>query len=44
MFITGYAENVAVGNSHLESSMQVMTKPFVMKVLASRTKDLITTY
>ena len=42
LFITGYAENAAVGNGHLEPGMQVLTKPFVMEVLASRIKDLIT--
>jgi PAS domain S-box-containing protein len=43
LFITGYAENAAVGNGHLEPGMQVLTKPFVMEVLATRIKDLITT-
>ncbi|MBP2492576.1 MULTISPECIES: PAS domain S-box protein [Methylobacterium] len=41
LFITGYAENAAVGNGHLEPGMQVLTKPFVMEVLASRIKELI---
>jgi PAS domain S-box-containing protein len=41
LFITGYAENAAVGNGHLEPGMQVLTKPFVMEALASRIKDLI---
>ena len=40
-FITGYAENAAVGNGHLEPGMAVLTKPFVMEALASRIKDLI---
>lgn len=30
LFITGYAENAAVGNGQLASGMHVMTKPFVM--------------
>ncbi|WP_336490942.1 hybrid sensor histidine kinase/response regulator [Methylobacterium nigriterrae] len=41
LFITGYAENAAVGNGHLEPGMQVLTKPFVMEALASRIKELI---
>ena len=41
LFITGYAENAAVGNGHLEPGMQVLTKPFAMEALASRIKDLI---
>ncbi|MDB6009938.1 MAG: hybrid sensor histidine kinase/response regulator, partial [Gammaproteobacteria bacterium] len=30
LFITGYAENAAVGNGHLEPGMAILTKPFVM--------------
>ena len=41
LFITGYAENAAVGNGHLDPGMTVLTKPFVMEALASRIKDLI---
>ena len=41
LFITGYAENAAVGNGHLEPGMAVLTKPFVMETLATRIKDLI---
>ncbi len=42
LFITGYAENAAVGNGHLEPGMQVLTKPFAMEALASRIKELTT--
>ncbi|WP_246696986.1 GAF domain-containing protein [Methylobacterium planeticum] len=42
LFITGYAENAAVGNGYLEPGMEVLTKPFVLEVLASRIKSLIT--
>jgi PAS domain S-box-containing protein len=42
LFITGYAENAAVGNGHLEPGMHVLTKPFAMQVLASRIKAIIT--
>ncbi len=41
LFITGYAENAVVGNGYLEPGMQVLTKPFVMEVLASRIRDMI---
>jgi CheY-like chemotaxis protein len=41
LFITGYAENAAVGNGHLEPGMQVLTKPFVMETLASRIREMI---
>ncbi|KMO39037.1 hypothetical protein VQ02_10785 [Methylobacterium variabile] len=41
LFITGYAENAAVGNGYLDVGMQVLTKPFVMEALASRIRDLI---
>ena len=41
LFITGFAENAAVGNGHLEPGMHVLTKPFAMETLASRIKDLI---
>jgi DNA-binding response OmpR family regulator len=41
LFITGYAENAAVGNGHLMPGMQVMTKPFEMQALASRIRALV---
>ncbi len=41
LFITGYAENAAVGNGHLGPGMQILTKPFAMEALASRLRDLI---
>jgi len=36
LFITGYAENAAVGNGHLDPGMHILTKPFAMKKLADR--------
>ena len=42
LFITGYAENAAIGNSQLEPGMHVLSKPFAMDVLASRIKAIIT--
>ncbi|MBY0298214.1 MAG: PAS domain-containing protein [Methylobacterium sp.] len=41
LFITGYAENAAIGNGHLGPGMQVLTKPFVMEVLAARIRAMI---
>ena len=41
LFITGYAENAVVGNGPLDPGMHVLTKPFVIEVMASRIKDLI---
>ncbi|WP_132251519.1 hybrid sensor histidine kinase/response regulator [Methylobacterium segetis] len=42
LFITGYAENAAVGNGLLEPGMQILTKPFAIEALASRIKNLVT--
>ena len=41
LFITGYAENAAVGNGHLAPGMHVMTKPFAIDALATRIRALI---
>ena len=41
LFITGYAENAAVGDGHLDPGMSVLTKPFVMEALAARIRELI---
>jgi PAS domain S-box-containing protein len=41
LFITGYAESVAIGKGALEPAMYVMSKPFAMDVLASRIKSII---
>ncbi len=41
LFITGYAENAAVGEGSLDAGMHVMTKPFAMEALAARIKALI---
>ena len=41
LFITGYAENAAIGHGHLEPGMHVMTKPFSLEALARRIKALI---
>jgi two-component SAPR family response regulator len=42
LFITGYAENAAVGNGHLEPGMQILTRSFAIEALANRIEDIIT--
>jgi CheY-like chemotaxis protein len=41
LFITGYAENAAVGNGHLERGMAVMTKPFEITALANKVRGMV---
>jgi CheY-like chemotaxis protein len=41
LFITGYAENAAVGNGHLEPGMEIITKPFAMATLSAKIRELI---
>jgi len=41
LFITGYAENAAIGNGYLEAGMHVLTKPFAMDRLAARIRSII---
>lgn len=41
LFVTGYAENAAVGDGHLDAGMEVLTKPFVMADLVDRTREMI---
>jgi CheY-like chemotaxis protein len=41
LFVTGNAENAAVGNGHLEPGMEVITKPFVMAELAAKITQMI---
>jgi PAS domain S-box-containing protein len=41
LFITGYAENAAIGNGHLEPGMQLLTKPFAVETLAIRIRELV---
>jgi CheY-like chemotaxis protein len=41
LFITGYAENAAVGNGQLAPGMAVMTKPFPMETMAARIRSMI---
>ena len=41
LFITGYAENAAVGNGHLERGMALLTKPFTMEALAEKVGEML---
>ncbi|MCG7361079.1 PAS domain S-box protein [Roseomonas sp. ACRSG] len=41
LFITGYAENAVLSQGHLESGMQVLTKPFAMEALTSRIRAML---
>jgi CheY-like chemotaxis protein len=41
LFITGYAENAAITNGHLDPRMEVMSKPFSMDKLATRIRSII---
>lgn len=40
LFITGYAENAAVGNGYLEPGMHILTKPFVMDTLTALVREI----
>jgi signal transduction histidine kinase len=41
LFITGYAENAAVGHGYLDPGMAVITKPFPVDLLAERVREMI---
>ena len=41
LFVTGFAENAAVGNGHLAPGMAVMTKPFVMVELGNKIVEIL---
>lgn len=41
LFITGYAENAAIGDEQLGPGMQVLTKPFAIDTLTARVRELI---
>jgi CheY-like chemotaxis protein len=41
LFVTGYAENAALGNGQLEPGMHVLTKPFSIPALSERVKGLL---
>ena len=41
LFITGYAENAAIGNGHLKPGVYLLSKPFRMDVLTGRIRSII---
>jgi CheY-like chemotaxis protein len=41
LFVTGFAENAAVGNGHLPPGMAVITKPFLVADLAAKVNEII---
>ena len=41
LFITGYAENAAIGKGGLAVGMYVVTKPFQMEMLAHRIREIV---
>ncbi|KUG42240.1 Sensory box sensor histidine kinase/response regulator [Pseudomonas savastanoi pv. fraxini] len=41
LFITGYAENAAIGDEQLGPGMRVLTKPFAIDALAARVQKLM---
>ncbi len=41
IFITGYAENAAVGHGHMEPGMAVLTKPFELAALVGKAAEML---
>jgi PAS domain S-box-containing protein len=41
LFITGYAENAAVGNGHLEPGMELLTKPFTIEAFSQKVAGIL---
>jgi CheY-like chemotaxis protein len=41
LFVTGCAENAAIGNGLLDAGMQVITKPFVMAAVGNKVREMI---
>ncbi|MDT9600610.1 PAS domain S-box protein [Sphingosinicella rhizophila] len=41
LFITGYAENAAIGNGLLEPGMEVITKPFGVAAFGAKVRDIL---
>jgi CheY-like chemotaxis protein len=41
LFITGFAENAAVGSGHLGHGMEILTKPFQMTALGNRVREML---
>jgi PAS domain S-box-containing protein len=41
LFITGFAENAAVGNGHLDAGMELLTKPFTLEALSTKVANML---
>jgi CheY-like chemotaxis protein len=41
LFVTGYAENAAVGNGLLDAGMHVQAKPFAMSEFGGKVREMI---
>jgi nitrogen-specific signal transduction histidine kinase/CheY-like chemotaxis protein len=41
LFITGFAENAAIGNGHLDAGMEVIAKPFELAALGNKIRELL---
>jgi PAS domain S-box-containing protein len=41
LFITGFAQNAAVGNGHLDPGMELLTKPFTLEALSVKVADIL---
>jgi nitrogen-specific signal transduction histidine kinase len=41
LFVTGYAENAAIGNGYLDPGMQVIGKPFAMAAFGNKVREMI---
>jgi signal transduction histidine kinase len=41
LFITGYAETAAIGNGRLAPGLDVITKPFALRALASKIREMM---
>lgn len=41
LFITGFADNAASGNGHIDSSMPMLTKPFTIEALVDKVTRLL---
>ncbi len=41
LFITGYVENAAIGNGHLDAGMEILAKPFAMSTLGNKVREMI---
>ncbi len=43
LFITGFAENAALANGHLDRGMEILTKPFQMTALGAKVREMLET-